>query len=172
VFATAREKARQISCLSNIKQMGTAAMMYNQDYDELMPLFFTPDGPDRKVQPRSAWPARLQPYIKSWMAFKCPNMPDAIYTNGSGPPLAGTSIWGPQNVRYVSLWEGYGWNVDYLNFSADCSDYSTDTGSGPPTPLARIAKPAETVMIVGSALAEGEGSFMGANSLYPRLGGY
>jgi prepilin-type N-terminal cleavage/methylation domain-containing protein/prepilin-type processing-associated H-X9-DG protein len=38
VFAQAREKARQISCLSNLKQIGTATMMYMQDYDEVYPL--------------------------------------------------------------------------------------------------------------------------------------
>ena len=35
VFAKAREKARQASCLSNVKQLGLAAMMYVQDYDEI-----------------------------------------------------------------------------------------------------------------------------------------
>src|SRR6184192_1478744 len=34
VFAQAREKARAISCLSNVKQMGLAHQMYWQDYDE------------------------------------------------------------------------------------------------------------------------------------------
>src|SRR4051794_23796801 len=34
VFAQAREKARAISCLSNMKQLGTALAMYLQDYDE------------------------------------------------------------------------------------------------------------------------------------------
>ncbi|NUQ70467.1 MAG: prepilin-type N-terminal cleavage/methylation domain-containing protein, partial [Chthonomonadales bacterium] len=34
VFAQAREKARQTSCLSNMKQLMTSAMMYVQDYDE------------------------------------------------------------------------------------------------------------------------------------------
>src|SRR5580700_6968958 len=34
VFAQAREKARAISCLSNMKQIGTAEQMYIQDYDE------------------------------------------------------------------------------------------------------------------------------------------
>jgi prepilin-type N-terminal cleavage/methylation domain-containing protein/prepilin-type processing-associated H-X9-DG protein len=38
VFAQAREKARATSCLSNQKQLGTAFMMYVQDYDEAMPL--------------------------------------------------------------------------------------------------------------------------------------
>ena len=37
VFAQAREKARAISCLSNGKQIGTALMMYLQDYDEKYP---------------------------------------------------------------------------------------------------------------------------------------
>jgi len=34
VFARAREKARQTSCLSNVKQLGLAMLMYAQDYDE------------------------------------------------------------------------------------------------------------------------------------------
>lgn len=37
VFAQAREKARQASCLSNMRQIGTAALMYMQDYDERFP---------------------------------------------------------------------------------------------------------------------------------------
>ena len=35
VFAKAREKARQTSCLSNLRQIGTAWQMYGQDYDEM-----------------------------------------------------------------------------------------------------------------------------------------
>ena len=38
VFAQAREKARQTSCMSNCKQQGTATAMYVQDYDETFPL--------------------------------------------------------------------------------------------------------------------------------------
>ena len=37
VFAQAREKARQTSCLSNLKQIGLAFKMYVQDYDERWP---------------------------------------------------------------------------------------------------------------------------------------
>src|SRR5690349_2445945 len=37
VFAQAREKARQTSCLSNQKQLGTAMSMYCQDYDDRYP---------------------------------------------------------------------------------------------------------------------------------------
>ncbi|MBC7808384.1 MAG: prepilin-type N-terminal cleavage/methylation domain-containing protein [Akkermansiaceae bacterium] len=37
VFAQAREKARQTSCLSNQKQSGLGFLMYVQDYDEQFP---------------------------------------------------------------------------------------------------------------------------------------
>src|ERR1051325_11064058 len=40
VFAQAREKARAISCLSNIKQTALGVVMYVQDYDETHPMFF------------------------------------------------------------------------------------------------------------------------------------
>src|SRR4028118_1046515 len=39
VFAQAREKARQTSCLSNTKQIGLAALMYASDYDGTFPLY-------------------------------------------------------------------------------------------------------------------------------------
>jgi len=37
VFSRAREKARQASCLSNLKQYALATLMYAQDYDEVLP---------------------------------------------------------------------------------------------------------------------------------------
>jgi prepilin-type N-terminal cleavage/methylation domain-containing protein/prepilin-type processing-associated H-X9-DG protein len=39
VFAQAREKARQADCISNLRQIGLAAIMYAQDYDETLPLY-------------------------------------------------------------------------------------------------------------------------------------
>ena len=36
VFAQAREKARQTTCLSNMNQIGKAMLMYDQDYDETL----------------------------------------------------------------------------------------------------------------------------------------
>ena len=47
VFAQAREKARQASCLSNLKQLALASMQYIQDYDEqFYPHRFNCDGGD------------------------------------------------------------------------------------------------------------------------------
>ena len=39
VFAQARESARTISCLSNVKQISLGLTMYVQDYDERFPLW-------------------------------------------------------------------------------------------------------------------------------------
>src|SRR5438132_1696001 len=44
VFSQAREKARQASCQSNLRQLGLATMLYVQDYDETYPLAQYADG--------------------------------------------------------------------------------------------------------------------------------
>jgi prepilin-type N-terminal cleavage/methylation domain-containing protein/prepilin-type processing-associated H-X9-DG protein len=68
VFAQAREKARQASCLSNMKQLGTAQMMYTQDYDETYPKAYhsTPNGD-------VGWYLLIQPYTKNTNIFRCPS---------------------------------------------------------------------------------------------------
>ena len=71
VFAKAREKARQTSCLSNLKQIGTSILMYAQDYDETYPIEYSMDAPDTSQIPLT-WPNRVMPYIKNVQLFKCP----------------------------------------------------------------------------------------------------
>ena len=67
VFAQAREKARQTQCLSNSKQIGTAIMMYGQDYDETyIPWFVLTGLPSNQYRDDlRSWVQNLQPYIKS-----------------------------------------------------------------------------------------------------------
>src|ERR1700693_4560480 len=43
VFARAREKARETSCLNNMKQIGTALSAYLQDWDQTFPWSRFPD---------------------------------------------------------------------------------------------------------------------------------
>ena len=69
VFAQAREKARQATCLSNIKQCGLAWQMYTQDYDERTPLWFAGAKTVRDL---------LQPYSKSQLLFKCSDAPGGL----------------------------------------------------------------------------------------------
>ena len=60
VFAQAREKARQVSCLSNEKQMALGVMMYAQDYDETYP-----------TAPQ--WITQIDPYVKNPSVYACPS---------------------------------------------------------------------------------------------------
>ncbi len=94
VFAQARDKARQTSCLSNAKQMGLAAIMYNQDYDETYPLSagfypgvswlneyylgipanWRPGSSQKRINAYGgSWANTLQSYAKNWGVFNCPS---------------------------------------------------------------------------------------------------
>jgi prepilin-type N-terminal cleavage/methylation domain-containing protein len=64
VFAQAREKARGISCLSNIKQDGLGVLMYTQDYDETYPIGVQNDW-------NNSWPVGILPYTKNNGIFRC-----------------------------------------------------------------------------------------------------
>src|SRR5579862_4815942 len=72
VFASAREKARQISCASNEKQLALATLQYTQDFDEVFPygnsLWSQNWGIDR-----DNWSGAIAPYIKSTGVFACPD---------------------------------------------------------------------------------------------------
>ncbi len=85
VFAQARAKAREISCLSNMKQAGNAFAMYIQDYDGQYPYAVDPADRDtpqiwdrirdfQALIPQLPWlHETLQPYIKSRALFHCPS---------------------------------------------------------------------------------------------------
>ncbi len=68
VFARAREKARQSSCLSNVKQINLAVLMYVQDYDERLPTSYYWIGPDRY-----SYIMFMVPYVKNAQVFDCPS---------------------------------------------------------------------------------------------------
>ena len=100
VFAQARDSARQSSCLSNTKQVGIAAMMYAQDYDETFPRFDnngsnyysecyyhpeatcdTPEWGDLTLSKKGLADSEtvmffgaLQPYIKNIQVSICPSI--------------------------------------------------------------------------------------------------
>src|SRR6476620_11439860 len=62
VFAQAREKARQVSCLSNLKQIALATLMYSQDYDEK---YFSGWGSGGGPEPGLiVWRVQILPYVK------------------------------------------------------------------------------------------------------------
>lgn len=77
VFAKAREKARQGSCLSNIRQLGTAAMSYAQDFDERFPASFRDTN---NTAPRFWWCDMIQPYVANYQLLRCPSGDRSEYT--------------------------------------------------------------------------------------------
>ena len=100
VFARARESARASSCLSNLKQIGTALAVYVQDYDETYPMNRLPDEthplkgcvqnmpyPVGSLETsRLDWRRSVQPYLKNTYVMRCPSN---TYTEFDFPP--GTS---------------------------------------------------------------------------------
>jgi prepilin-type N-terminal cleavage/methylation domain-containing protein/prepilin-type processing-associated H-X9-DG protein len=76
VFARAREKARQTSCLSNVKQITLAGLMYAQDYDERMP-----GGRVQATSPQTCandtggafFQHVVMPYMKNDQMLMCPS---------------------------------------------------------------------------------------------------
>jgi prepilin-type N-terminal cleavage/methylation domain-containing protein/prepilin-type processing-associated H-X9-DG protein len=97
VFAQAREKARQTSCLSNLKQTALGFLMYSQDYDELFPAgcanvpqqpgwtytllhIVPPTWSSAQNHPRVVasyliFSYTIQPYIKNYGVYACPSGP-------------------------------------------------------------------------------------------------
>src|SRR5579871_3159569 len=166
VFAQAREKARQASCLSNLKQLGLASGMYVQDYDEqFYPHRFNcksggsfttcsqyldgsiPNALTRftgGAQDRYYWCFLLQPYIKNYQVFQCADTPNA-FTPVSGPSpvcaapgCTGTS-YGGQN--------SYGHNDIYLSPAGAFAD---PNGNPATVALAAVPRVASAIMITDS----------------------
>ena len=90
VFAQAREKARQTSCLSNTKQLGTALQLYIDDFDETYPPKTSTDTNDKPSDtsypiyklsggdwwfgtPTRTWMDSIYPYVKNVNMYKCPS---------------------------------------------------------------------------------------------------
>lgn len=94
VFSRAREKARQTSCQSNLKQVGLAILMYAQDYN-----YRLPRDSYWVAGVAQTWMRVIQPYTKNWQIFVCPSK------NMTGFGADQTDTWGAG---------GYGINQAYL----------------------------------------------------------
>jgi len=82
VFAKAREKARQSSCMSNVKQLMLGVIQYCQDYDELTPgrrknSAVAPPAGTYTCNPAGtyaiSWLSLVQPYVKNIQILVCPS---------------------------------------------------------------------------------------------------
>ncbi len=133
VFASAREKARQITCASNVRQLGLGFLQYQQDNDEDLP-----DGiyPSQAVSYNGLiWAGPIYPYVKSPGVFACPDDPVSPRT----VTLAGASV----TLYPVS----YAYNSNLMS-----SYYMNGVSS-------RLTSPAKTVMLCETTAA----AFAGMN---------
>jgi len=133
VFARAREKARQVSCLSNLKQLSLGMMMYAQDYDETWPLayYYSPDfGEEFSWDFHINWNTGahevglIGPYTKNEQIHACPS-------------AKGLEPWGRP-------YTGFAYNTSYLGHGQ----------SEPVVPAASVGEvqlPSETVLLCDSA---------------------
>lgn len=64
VFARARDKARQATCCSNVKQLMLGVIMYASDYDDIVP---STSGPGNVW-----WYQLVTPYVKNTGIMDCP----------------------------------------------------------------------------------------------------
>ena len=147
-FARARETAKKAACLSNLKQLGLAMMMYLQDYDETFPLhsmghtYTAGIGHDWTGGGAygQGWVALIFPYVGSPALYKClkdpaPNIPPDPWMD-------------PYHALPVAPWD---FPVSYwANFLILRSwVYGGETGywDRPPLVISQIVDPVITVMM-------------------------
>ena len=99
VFAKAREKARQTSCLSNLKQLGLGLVQYAQDYDETYPTYRWGEGNAGQTNSVTWW-GGIYPYVKNIQVYDCPSL-----TARDNMPWKG--VWNDPNFIGVTLNYGY-----------------------------------------------------------------
>lgn len=164
VFAQARSKARQASCLSNMKQAATGSLMYIQDYDETMipaenntPLLRTNGATaGTACRPFTTWVAHIQPYMKSWPLARCPEQaedPFGIWGTPGGNSTNPQCNW--------SLWPSYGMNWEFLQFFDATNGYAGWGPGGVPVAIGDVKQPASTVFFVDAkAIGTDAGYFL------------
>jgi prepilin-type N-terminal cleavage/methylation domain-containing protein len=150
VFAQVRERARQSACSSNMRQLGSALMMYVQDYDETFPhirfhgIIGAPRSSD-KGDRTYCWKNAIAPYLKSIDVFACPSNPFSRSIPGapaSVPPKPGA------NAEGWEVESGQRMPISYaMNSCAHTFPPAEEKSTPPATRLAQIARPADTILI-------------------------
>jgi len=158
VFARAREKARQASCQSNLKQLALGSLMYMQDYDERLMCRW------HSIDSNFRIPSMIYPYVKNVQLFECPS-----WTNARTHTMIGT-----YNLSYT--WPGGGpAHPDPTNSTTPCpvcgrtcaKDYFPFNGYTA-MKLGSIEAPAATVMIYEFEGNGGTDHDAGVHTFYER----
>lgn len=143
VFAQAREKARQSSCSSNMKQLGLGVLQYVQDYDETYPAGQNDDRAWDSNNLDAHWDTAIAPYIKSYGIYGCPDDP------GAGRP---SPVNGQGNLAsYVAngyqhwIWTGTTSQLVQAGPMGEVNQYDVPA-NGFRLALSAVGRPSETVL--------------------------
>lgn len=117
VFAQARAKAREISCVSNVRQLCTGMLMYAQDYDEVFPQWRWDQhyngGSPYPNNATSLWWNAISPYVKNTQIFDCPDNNYRFKTREDGhwgwfTVNGGSTLPVGMNPQFMDAIVGYG----------------------------------------------------------------
>lgn len=109
-LAQAREKARSISCVNNLKQMGLGCLMYADDNQEALVYHHFPTTPDTRTYPNGSvttsgqmWMYSIYPYVNSIPTFSCPSSTFRWAGNYTGSMRYGYSRYlGGRQVAWIT----------------------------------------------------------------------
>jgi prepilin-type processing-associated H-X9-DG protein len=128
VFAQAREKARQSTCLNNLKQLGVGMRLYMDDYDGTYPMSGLLNRPgwifaiaDFKIDVTRG---QIYPYVKSKGAYFCPSDPLGGQKAANSPTFLSYSING---IFCTSSGESDPWKLMDRPISEAAVPYPADT---------------------------------------------
>lgn len=129
VFGQAREKARQATCQSNLKQIGQAIQMYIQDYDETFPAYYNGNG---TAGINRTWVDILSPYS------------GGKYDSSTVPYYAGSIYDCPSSDSTLAA------PADYLYFVVLWAYRTTDPSVAYYAPMSMVMKPSEVGIVADS----------------------
>ena len=132
-FARAKQTARVVTCLANLKQLGSAFRMYANDHDGDFPmgtdelfgntltsvpmLMHNPD-PNAPVYQKYVWEGAITNYIRDPRAWRCPADYGAMIGNADGTPKIDY-----RPTMYETIGSSYNYNV-YLFYNRENDTYN------------------------------------------------
>ena len=121
-LARAKAKAKQTQCLSNMRQIGIATMMYADDHNDFLPYGYAYTWPGQKYL--YWWQDLCRPYMITEKVYSCPSaLPHGLWTDlrppgtprplvkdylcnaqGGAYPASGKQQWVNANGPFINNW--------------------------------------------------------------------
>src|SRR6266446_5111848 len=106
-LAGAKEKAKSIKCLSNMRQMSLSYHLYGEDHnDQLVTLYLFQTAPPGAFYPGSVtwWVDLLRPYLQSTNIIGCPSVRAGVANTAGGPGGLGVALSHPELSAWSTDW--------------------------------------------------------------------